>query len=52
MTVSFFSIMLTRSDVQNVLNALIEQEWSYRKDRKEEWMRQCVDPAVLWDGYH
>ena len=52
MTVSFLSIMLTRSDVQNELNALIEQEWSYWKDHKEEWMRQCVDPAVLWDGYH
>ena len=35
MTVSFLSIMLTRSDVQNVLNALIEQEWSYWKDHKE-----------------
>ena len=52
MTVSVLSIMLTRSDVQNVLNTLMEQEWSYRKDHKEEWMRQCVDPAVLWDGYH
>ena len=44
--------MLTRRDVQNVLNALLEQEWSYWKDHKEEWIRQCVDPAVLWDGYH
>ena len=44
--------MLTRRDVQNVLNALLEQEWSYWKDHKEEWMRQCADPAVLWDGYH
>ena len=37
--------MLTRRDVQNVLNALLEQEWSYWKDHKEEWIRQCVDPA-------
>ena len=40
MAVSFISIMLTRSDIQNVLNALIEQEWSYWKDHKEEHPRR------------
>ena len=42
--------MLTRRDVQRVLNALIEQEWFYWKEHKEEWMQQGADP--VWDGYH
>ena len=44
--------MLTRRDVQNVLNVLLEQECSYWKDHRQEWIRLCLDPAVLWDGYH
>ena len=44
--------MLTRRAVQNVLNALLEQECSYWKDHRQEWIRLCLDPAVLWDGYH
>jgi len=47
-----FLIMLTRGDVQRVVHALIKQEWVYWKDHKEEWIEQCIDPAVLWDGYH
>ena len=39
-------------DVQKVLKALLEKEWSYWKDHKQEWIRLCLDPAELWDGYH
>ena len=45
-------IMILRGDVQKVLHALLEKEWSYWKDHKQEWIRLCLDPAELWDGYH
>ena len=48
----FISIMILRGDVQKVLNALLEKEWSYWEDHKQEWIRLCLDPADLWDGYH
>ena len=51
MTLWFISIMLTRGDVQNVLIALSEQEWSYWQDNFDEWIVHCIDP-VLWDGCH
>ena len=35
--VSFYSIMILRADVQKVLDALLEKEWSYWKDHKQEW---------------
>ena len=44
--------MILRGDVQKVLNALLEKEWSYWEDHKQEWIRLCLDPADLWDGYH
>ena len=44
--------MLTRGDVQNVLKALAEQEWCYWQDNFNEWVTHCLDPAVMWDGYH
>jgi len=44
--------MLTRGDVQRVVHALIEQEWFYWKDHKEEWIRQCTDRTFVWDGFH
>ena len=44
--------MILRWDVQRVLQALLETEWSYWVDHKQEWMRLCHDPADLWDGYH
>ena len=47
-----FSIMIYRGDVQKVLQTLLETEWSYWVDHKQEWMRLCLDPADLWDGYH
>ena len=37
--------MLTRRAVQNVLNALLEQECSYWKDHRQEWIRLCLDPV-------
>ena len=45
-------IMILRGDVQKVLHALLEKEWSYWKDHKQEWIKLCLDPADLWDGYH
>ena len=51
LTVSF-SIMILRGDVQKVLHALLEKEWSYWVDHKQEWNRLCLDPTDLWDGYH
>ena len=39
------SIMILRGDLQKVLNALLEKEWSYWKDHKQEWIRLCLDPA-------
>ena len=45
-------IMILRGDVQKVLHALLETEWSYWIDHKQEWIRLCLDPADLWDGYH
>ena len=52
MTVWFISIMLTRGDVQNVLIALSKQEWTYWQDNFDEWIVHCINPEVLWDGYH
>ena len=40
-------IMILRGDVQKVLHALLEKEWSYWKDHKQEWIRLCLDPAEL-----
>ena len=51
-TVWFISIMLTRGAVQNVLKALVEQEWCYWQDNFNEWVTHCLNPAVMWDGYH
>ena len=58
-SVWFISIMLTRGDVRNFLQALAQQEWSYWNDHPNEWVAHCcsrptklVDPAVMWDGYH
>ena len=41
---------------------MIEKEWSYWQDHKQEWKalcwsggipwNPCQDPAVIWDGYH
>ena len=45
-------IMILRGDVQKVLHALLEKEWSYWVDHKQEWNRLCLDPTDLWDGYH
>ena len=39
--------MILKGDVQKALQALIEQEFNYWKEHKEEH-----DPAVVWDGYH
>ena len=44
--------MILRGDVQKVLQTLLETEWSYWVDHKQEWIRLCFDPADLWDGYH
>ena len=44
--------MILRGDVQKVLQTLLETEWSYWVDHKQEWIRLCLDPADLWDGYH
>lgn len=44
--------MLLRSDVENVLEALLEKEFTYWVDHKEEWLRRSRDPGDLWDGYH
>ena len=32
-------IMILRGDVQKVLHALLEKEWSYWVDHKQEWNR-------------
>ena len=44
--------MILRGDVQKVHEALLEREWSYWLDHKQEWLELCRDPGVLWDGYH
>ena len=44
--------MLLRGDVQKVLHALLEKEWSDWVDHEQEWNRLCLDPTDLWDGYH
>ena len=51
--------MILKGDVQKALQALIEQEWAYWQQHKEEWKALCLaggiscqDPAVIWDGYH
>ena len=44
--------MILRGDVQKVLQTLLETEWSYWVDHKQEWIRLCLDPTDLWDGYH
>lgn len=44
--------MILRGDVQKALYALLEKEWCYWKDHRQEWMRLCLDPGDLWDGYH
>ena len=58
--------MLTRLDVQRVLDAFARKEWAYWKDHEEECMlfathplllkslthpHDRVDPAILWDGF-
>ena len=30
----------------------MEQEWCYWQDNFHEWVTHCLDPAVMWDGYH
>ena len=48
--VSFYSIMIMRADVQKVLDALLEKEWSYWKDHKQEWQFvRCLAQAQLWE---
>ena len=44
--------MILRGDVQKALHALLEKEGSYWADHQQEWIRLCLDPADLWDGYH
>ena len=59
-------IMLTRGDVQRVLEAFADKELAYWKENYEEWMlfathplllkslthpRDRIDPAILWDGF-
>ena len=56
--------MILKGDVQKALQALIEQEFTYWQDHKQEWKdlcmvggipfnrQNCTDPAVIWDGYH
>ena len=41
--------MILRGDVQKVHEALLEREWSYWLDHKQDL---CREPGVLWDGYH
>ena len=45
-------MMLTRGDVQKIVKALAQQEWLYWQDHFNEWVTHCLDPAVIWDGYH
>ena len=66
MKVSVIFIMILRGDVQKALNALIEKEWFYWQEHKQEWKAlyldaaipwngyrwPCHDPVVIWDGYH
>ena len=35
-----------------MLKALAEQEWCYWQGKFHEWVTHCLDPAVIWDGYH
>ena len=52
MVMWFISIMLTRGDVENVLKVFAKQELSYWQGNCHEWVTHCLDPAVMWDGYH
>ena len=44
--------MLSRGDVQKIVKALVQQEWLHWQDHFNERVTHCLDPAVMWDGYH
>ena len=51
-TYGHYALLFLKAKARNVLKALVEQEWCYWQDNFKEWVTHCLDPAVMWVGYH
>ena len=51
-TYGHYALLFLKAKARNVLKALVEQEWCYWQDNFNEWVTHCLDPAVMWVGYH
>ena len=51
-TCGHYALLFLKAKARNVLKALVEQEWCYWQDNFNEWVTHCLDPAVMWVGYH